>query len=544
MYLVRKLFGEILPFRMDPRRRFVRLKGGLASEKSFSEADSVILRPTEDDRLEVSVAYANEIPTWLHSPDSGSAIWFHADSPLQLRILLPDGFHYDLNVRVLSAPDFFLNEAGRPEPHPPMQEQGKRYVVEIIENRWWVSDEHSHGREWHFSVNDLPELPPLRESRLCQLNTTPGIYPGAYFTCTINDTRYPVQPVEYWFSYELENALDRPNVGFNESSIISKHRYRFSFGRTDKQELDVNEGHRVIDLWEYVLGFCSGTFRTADIIIGYGDQGGWSYVEMPKRLAKQSPCRFSWFPQHWPLDFPSLACRFFTHFQKDYDRRSNDKGVPVHFFDSGLHNRHGFGASIPILDGYLRAATLELPHDALNAAFAALEAHIKQELTYEDKQPLRPGEIGQFLRDKGIPPGNRNRAIGSYENVAWGNPRVITGVKEPPQGKSSWVVEAEFEPTKPPNPDDEEYGINYIKAWRDKRAAHFDAHAGGGTFHDIQNYAQMTLEYLELLVFQMMDHGSLYRSRTSMFYDTVKMVPWASNDPDGQSTAAEIHNNA
>ena len=480
MHLARKIFGEILPFRMDLRHGFVRLKGGLAWQNDFCEVDSVILRPTEDDRLEVALAYANEIPTWLHSPDNGSAIWFYDVDPLQLRILLPDGFHYDLNVRVLSAPDYFLNEAGRPEPHPPMQEQGKRYVVEIIENRWWVSDEHSHGREWHFSVNDLPELPPLRESRLCQLNTTPGIYPGAYFTCTINDTRYPVQPVEYWFSYELENALDRPNVGFNKSSIISKHRYRFSFGRTDKQELDVNEGHRVIDLWEYVLGFCSGTFRTADIIIGYGDQGGWSYVEMPKPFAKRFACRFSWFPQQWPVDFPALVCQFFTHFQKEYDLYSKGDGVPAHFFDPGLHSRHGFGASIPVLDGYLRAAALELPHDALNAAFATLEAHIKQELSIGDKQRLNPGDVGRFLRARGIPPGKRHGAFGSDANNAWQAPRPITGVKDPPQGRNSWVVEAEFEPTKHTDADDEEYGINDIKAWRDKRAAHFDANGGEG----------------------------------------------------------------
>lgn len=520
---------------MDPHRGYVRLKGGLAWQDDFSEADSVILRLTEDDRLVVSVTYANETPTWLHSSDSGSAIWFDRVDPLQLRILLPDGFLYDLNVKVLSAPDFFLNAAGRPEPHPPTQEQGKPYVVEIIENRWWSSDEHYHGREWHFSVSDLPELPPLRESQLCELNTVPGIYPGAYFTCALNDHRHPDQAVQYWFSYESESAFGRPHIGFHNNSIPSAHRYRFSFGRTDKREIDVNEGHRVVDLWEYLLGFCSGTFRTADIIIGYGEHSGWSYAELPKPLGKQYPCRFSWFPQQWSVDFPMLACQFFTHFQKEYDLHSKGDGVPSHFFDPGLRNRHGFGSSIPVLDGYLRASALELPHDALNAAFATLEAHIKQELSRRDNQSLRRGEVGPFLRDKGIPPGNKGRWIGSYANIAWGSPRAITGVKEPPQGKGSWVVEPEFkEPTEPPDPGDEEYGINDIKAWRDKRAAHFDAHAGGGTFYDVQNYAQMTLEYLELLVLQIIDYGSLYRSRTGMFHDAIKTVPWATYDPDGQ----------
>ena len=535
MHLARKLFGEILPFRTNPHTGSVHLKGGLAWGNDFSEADNVILRPTEDDRLEVSVAYANELPAWLHGSDSGSAIWFDRVDPLQLRILLPEGFHYDLKVRVLSAPDFFLNEAGRPEPHPPTQEYGKRYIVEIVENRWWSSDEHSHGREWHFSVNDLPELPSLRESQLCQLNTSPGVYPGAYFTCTLNSHRYSQQPVEYWFSYERENASNLPNVGFHKNTIAPSHRYRFSFGRMDKQEIDVNEGHRIVDLWEYLLGFCSGTFRTADIIIGYGDQGAWSYVELPKGLSRQTPCRFSWFPQQWPIDFPTLACQFFAHFQKEYDLHSKDNGVPVHFFDLGLRNQHGFGASIPILEGYLRAAALEIHHDALNAAYATLETHIKQELNRGDRQSLRPGEVGQFLHDKGIPPCERNHAIGSYENTAWQAPREITGVKEPPQGKTSWVVEAEFkQPAKPPDPDDEKYGINDIKAWRDKRSAHFDAHAGGGRFHDIQNYAQMTLEYLELLVLQAIDYGGLYRSRTSMFYDAIKTAPWATGDLDGE----------
>ena len=59
---------------------------------------------------------------------------------------------------------------------------------------------------------------------------------------------------------------------------------------------------------------------------------------------------------------------------------------------------------------------------------------------------------------------------------------------------------------KPENPDDERYGIVNIKAWRDKRASHFDAHAGGGTFYDIQNYSQMTLEYLELVILQLIGY--------------------------------------
>jgi len=58
------------------------------------------------------------------------------------------------------------------------------------------------------------------------------------------------------------------------------------------------------------------------------------------------------------------------------------------------------------------------------------------------------------------------------------------------------VLEADYKPDRNADPDDEEYGVNAIKSWRDKRASHFDAHAGGGTFQDIQNYAQLILEYL------------------------------------------------
>jgi len=71
--------------------------------------------------LKARVGYDN-IPTELHSLDSGSAIWFHDVNGLQLRVALPEGFHYVFNVRVLSAPDFFLNEFGRPEPYPPSED--------------------------------------------------------------------------------------------------------------------------------------------------------------------------------------------------------------------------------------------------------------------------------------------------------------------------------------------------------------------------------------------------------------------------------------
>ena len=65
-----------------------------------------------------------------------------------------------------------------------------------------------------------------------------------------------------------------------------------------------------------------------------------------------------------------------------------------------------------------------------------------------------------------------------------------------------------------------------IKAWRDKRASHFDAHAGGGTFYDIQNYSHLTLEYLELLILRLIGYTDMYRSRTGMFDEAVKLVPW------------------
>ena len=211
MHLARKLFGEILPFRTDLRRGYISLRGGLAFEGNYFEADRAIVYPTEDDGLRVSVSYAN-IPQKLHAPDSGSAIWFHDVDGLQFRIALPEGFHYDFNVRVLSAPDFFLNEAGRPEPHPPKETDDAglfNYTVQITDYRWWSSDEHSDGHEWRFSVNDLPRLPSIRDSELCQLNTVPGIYPGTYFTCTLDDHLYSDKPVEYWFSYELESPTDR-----------------------------------------------------------------------------------------------------------------------------------------------------------------------------------------------------------------------------------------------------------------------------------------------------------------------------------------------
>ena len=305
-----------------------------------------------------------------------------------------------------------------------------------------------------------------------------------------------------------------------------RYHYRFSFGRTDKQELGLNEGHRILDLWEYLLGFFSGSFRSVDIIVGYGDQGGWAYAELPRRLTRQLPYRFSWFPQEWSIDFPAFVCKFLTHFQKDYDLRSKLDRVPAHFFDPGLRIHHGLGTAIPILEGYLRAAPLDIPHDTLNAAFATLESDVKHHLGLRDNERIVPGNIGQSLRGQGIPPGERHSAFGSYQNNSWAQTKDITGLKERPLGASSWVLEADYKPDTNADPDDEEYGVNAIKSWRDKRASHFDAHAGGGTFYDIQNYAQLTLEYLELLVLRKIGYGGLYRSRTGMFYQAIKPVPW------------------
>lgn len=533
MHLARKLFGEILPFRVDPRRGHVAVKGGLAHDDDFFEADRVILYPTGDGGLRARVGFSDQIPAALHFPGEGSAIWFHLDAGLELHITLPDGFFYKFGVKMLSAPDFFLNDAGRPEPHPPKYENATRqfdYLVEITDARWWSSDEHSAGHQWQFSVNDLPRLPSLRESTICRLNPVPGVYPGAYFTCTLNGHRYPHRPVEYWFSYELESSIDRSSHLRDDSRSNVRNQYRISFGRTDKLELDLNEGHRIIDLWNYLLGFCSGTFRTFDIIIGYGDTGGWAYAELAETIAKQSPCKFSWFPQEWPLDFPVFANQFLIHFQKVYDRHTEDNGLPAHFFDPALRARHGFGASIPILDGYQRAAALELPHDALNAAFAVLEAQVKHQIQHPNTRGVPSGEVSRFLRAKNIPPGFRSHSFGSYTNTAWSSPKGITGLKDPPKGAISWPVLPEYVPNETQDPDDEEYGITDIKNWRNKRASHIDAGAGGGTYYDALNYSNLILEYLELLILQEVGYTGTYRSRTGMFHEAVKAVPWAGSN--------------
>ena len=530
MYLLRKLFGEIFPFRMDHRRRGIPIKGGLAHDDDLFKAEHITLYQTADGRLEARLHYSDDVPDELHFPDSGSAVWFGEDLTLKLRVEIPNGFYYDFRVRMLSAPDFFLNDAGRPERHPPTPDDSSRtfdYLVEIIDNRWWASDEHSPGHEWHFSVNDLPILPSLRESKICLRNAAPGAYPGAYFTCTLNSIQNRSEPVEYWFSYELESLVDRVN-SFRDSwhFVIDKNQYRFSFGRTDKQELDQREGRRIVGLWEYLLGFCSGTFRTVDIIIGYNDTGAWSYAELPRPLAKQLSCKFSWFPQRWSMDFPTFARQFLSHFQNDYDKSSKTNGIPTHFYDPALPFHQRLGAPIPILDGYLRAAVLDLPHDALNASFATLEAVVKEHV---GQDRLGPGEIAGFLRERGIPPVERRSVYGSLQNEAWRSPKDIIGLQDPPEGATSWMVLAEYdrrEKRKPDNPDDERYGIVNIKAWRDKRASHFDADAGGGTFYDIQNYSQMTLEYLELVMLQLIGYTDMYRSRTGMFDKAVKPVPW------------------
>ena len=533
MHLVRKLFGEILPFRVDPRRGVITLKGGLEHNNKFFPADRVTIYPLDDGNLRAGISYSDNPPEALHSPSFGSAIWFN-DVILELRIVVPEDYHYKFGVKVLSAPDYFLNEAGRPEPHPPEYQkpiQRFDYLVEVTDARWWSSDENSAGHEWRFSVNDLPHLPLLGDSAILKVNTAPGVYPGAYFNCTLDSHQHGAQPVEYWFSYELESPIDRRNPFQDARPSIDRNQYRFSFGRTDKQELDLNEGHRIVDLWEYLLGFCSGAFRTVDIIIGYSDTGGWCYAELPKALAKQSPCKFSWFPQRWPMDFPEFATQFMVHFQEAYDQSTGNHGVPAYFYDPGLRNHHGFGAPIPILEGYLRSASLELPHDSLNGAFAVLEAQTRQHFQLPDRGGIPSGKMSEFLTAKSMPPGSRSHGFGSYENTSWQSPKDITGLKAPPQGARSWTVQQTYRTAGTPNPGDEEYGIIAIKDWWDKRASHFDAHAGGGTFHDVQNYSNLALEYLELLILREVGYTGTYRSRTGMFDEAVRPVPWA--EPTG-----------
>ena len=544
MHLARKLFGEILPFRIEHRRGHVAVKGGLAHDDEFFEAESVTLHPTDDGRLRARVRYSGEIPQALHSPEDGSAQWFHRDVRLELRVTIPDGFFYRFNVKMLSAPDFFLNDAGRPEPHPPRYQGDTgffHYLVEITDARWWSSDEHSAGYHWRFSVNDLPELPPLKESSHCLQNTAPGVFPGAYFTCTLGGGSYPPGPVEYWFAYEKESSINRPTTVQHARDTYDRNQYQFSFGRMDKRELNLNEGHRIIDLWEYLLGFCSGTFRTVDIIIGYSDTGGWCYAELPKVFVRQYPCKFSWFPQEWPMDFPDFACQFLTHFQQVYDQKKSDNGVHPSYLDPVFRNRHGFGAAIPILDGYLRAAALELPHDSLNAAFAALEAEVKQDRKLPDRRGIPPAEIAKYLREKGIDPCFISHAFGSYQNTAWGSPQTITGLKEPPEGATSWIEQPVYEPSKSDSHDDLGYGITAIKNWRDKRGSHLDAHAGGGDFYAAQNYANLTLEYLELMLLQRVGYTGIYRSRTGMFDNAVKPVAWGMNTSEqGEASQSMI----
>ena len=128
------------------------------------------------------------------------------------------------------------------------------------------------------------------------------------------------------------------------------------------------------------------------------------------------------------MDFPAFARQFISHFQNDYDRLSKNDGIPTHFYDSALPFTQRLGAPIPILDGYLRAAVLDLPHDALNASFATLEAVVKEHKGRSDRDRLSDGEIEEFLRERGIPPVKRRSVYGSLQNNAWRSPEDIIGI--------------------------------------------------------------------------------------------------------------------
>ena len=148
MYLLRKLFGEVFPFRMDHRRREIPIKGGLAHDDDFFKAEHITLYQTADGRLEARLLYSDDVPDGLYFPDSGSAVWFGGDLTLKLRVEVPNGFHYDFRVRMLSAPDYFLNDAGRPECHPPTSDGSTRtfdYLAQIHRRDDYAAAERAIG---------------------------------------------------------------------------------------------------------------------------------------------------------------------------------------------------------------------------------------------------------------------------------------------------------------------------------------------------------------------------------------------------------------
>ena len=160
MYLLKSSLAE--PFRMDHRRREIPIKDGLAYDDDFFNAEHITLYQTADGRLEARLLYSDDVPEGLYFADSGSAGWLGGDLRLKLRVEVPNGFHYDSRIRMLSAPDFFLNDAGRPECHPPTSDDSTRtfdYLVEIVDNHWWASDEHSPGHEWHFQSTTYRSCP-------------------------------------------------------------------------------------------------------------------------------------------------------------------------------------------------------------------------------------------------------------------------------------------------------------------------------------------------------------------------------------------------
>ena len=73
-------------------------------------------------------------------------------------------------------------------------------------------------------------------------------------------------------------------------------------------------------------------------------------------------------------------------------------------------------------------------------------------------------------------------------------------------------MQPEYEQSKSGSDDDKEFGITAIKSWRDKRGSHLDAHAGGGNFYAAQNYANLTLEYLELVILHRVGYSGIYRA--------------------------------
>ena len=270
----------------------------------------------------------------------------------------------------------------------------------------------------------------------------------------------------YRFDYVLEAATERPSC------------YRVSFDRVDMTSMRVAEAENVIKIWEGMLGFVSGVYRGADIVLGRDRRwmpvyGSWRNTSYQLPLDTQN-----WMSNIRALDFLEFAQMFVAYFLEEGD--------------------------IDLLEWFAAASTILNYSDSSSVvtSYAVLERLTKNVL---GKNRVTEPDIENMLRELCI-----NSSIkDSNPRGCWDYPR--------DQGDTSKSLPAD------------ELGIRGLKAWRDKFSGHWDTSIQLVDRRCQLWYALLALTYLELWILYRIGYKGTFFPRVSYYAEAIP-VPWAMKD--------------